>query len=450
VFKGQDEQCEWDLAQNGVFLANFQPLTPKDAENLLTDCSEFEKFTKPMKKTIKKAAKLSEGEYFAASSETRIIGEGNKRTANPRYLQVRPDVVNAQTSYIADVASHLYYKVKLSAPLSLPVDVMLIGRRVSKPAKGLPNLAVYNPIHYQELPEFLMDVICGMSGTSPSTTGAGSEGALTKGPFNAVPFTADVDSLLISCALCGIGGWSTPTGYIGPNIAFAHDSSVLTPEIFCRMRPAERDPEYLSSNGFIEQVKDFEYNGKLVQASRLGYRITERFSHFLGRVFDFPQIFDEAILRPESQSMESFVEGINELITAQKAIAERYFRDGTVALACPPIKALLHIMVNGQYEGKTLDDPSIREMFKRENILKSDWYHQRLVNQQKKDIAKITKDIDYLTHYTSKFKNSAVVSRLRLAERLAECKKKLEFVKSAAYVESIVGTIGCDLLEETK
>ena len=31
-----------------------------------------------------------------------------------------------------------------------------------------------------------MDFICSLTGKSPSTTGAGSEGALTKGPFNAL------------------------------------------------------------------------------------------------------------------------------------------------------------------------------------------------------------------------------------------------------------------------
>jgi hypothetical protein len=43
---------------------------------------------------------------------------------------------------------------------------------------------VHNPIHYFELPELFMELASSMTGKSPSTTGAGSEGALTKGPFN--------------------------------------------------------------------------------------------------------------------------------------------------------------------------------------------------------------------------------------------------------------------------
>ena len=40
---------------------------------------------------------------------------------------------------------------------------------------GVRALAVYNPIHYQELPELFMDFVCSLTGKSPSTTGAGSE-----------------------------------------------------------------------------------------------------------------------------------------------------------------------------------------------------------------------------------------------------------------------------------
>ena len=63
------------------------------------------------------------------------------------------------------------------------------------------RLAVYNPIHYMELPELFMEFIASLTGKSPSTTGAGSEGALTKGPFNALPPIYDLNSaLLVLCA----------------------------------------------------------------------------------------------------------------------------------------------------------------------------------------------------------------------------------------------------------
>ena len=81
--------------------------------------------------------------------------------------------------------------VPLHAPVLFPVISVLSGRRNHRPAEGIRPLCVYGPIHYQELPELFMDYVCSLTGTSPSTTGAGSEGALTKGPFNALAATAD-------------------------------------------------------------------------------------------------------------------------------------------------------------------------------------------------------------------------------------------------------------------
>ena len=46
------------------------------------------------------------------------------------------------------------------------MNATLPGRRGSPPdpKNGIPPLAVYSPIHYQELPELLMDFICSLTG----------------------------------------------------------------------------------------------------------------------------------------------------------------------------------------------------------------------------------------------------------------------------------------------
>ena len=270
------------------------------------------------------------------TANTRLVN--GTPSANPRYLQIRPDAIVTIETHLASVGTRLSQRIPKDLPVIYPVDLFFIGRRVSKPGPGLPNLCIYSPIHYQELPELFMDLICSVSGTSSSTTGAGSEGALTKGPFNNLPFTADLNNFLLSCALTGLGGWSTPTGYIGPKSQFAHDISFLTPEVWCRMKSFERNPLYLIQHGYLEKVEDFKHKGKTVLASRLGFRITEKFSHFFGRVFDFPKVvFEASMLKPELQDPEGFVNGVEELITVQKVIAKNYFDDGTFELASPPI-----------------------------------------------------------------------------------------------------------------
>jgi hypothetical protein len=248
-------------------------------------------------------------------------------------------------------------------------------------------LAIYNPIHYQELPELFMDFICSLTGKSPSTTGAGSEGALTKGPFNALSTTADLNTALVSFILCGYDGYSTAAGYIGSQRKIDHDISLLIPEIWSRLPVNQRAPQYLIEQGQLEKLDDFEYQGKTVYASRLGYRITERFVHTnFGKVFDYPTaVFDEAMLKPETQDMDSFVDGVNNVYEAQQRVAQLYFQDGSIDDACPPLKALIHIMANGCFEGKVITDSTIRFMFTREYLLQSDWYQERLKIKQQRD-----------------------------------------------------------------
>ena len=133
-----------------------------------------------------------------------------------------------------------------------PVDAVLTGRRNNPPEPGIRSLAVYNPIHYQELPELFMDFICSLTGKSPSTTGAGSEGALTKGPFNALRTTADLNNALVSFILTGYAGFSSSAGYVGPKVRVDHDISLLIPEIWARLSPQERQPDYLIEHGYLE------------------------------------------------------------------------------------------------------------------------------------------------------------------------------------------------------
>src|SRR4029078_3854495 len=133
---------------------------------------------------------------------------------------------------------------------------VLAGRRNNPPDRkaNIPPLAVYGPIHYQELPELFMDFVSSLTGKSPATTGFGSEGALTKGPFNALWPVVDLNNALVAAILTGYAGFTTSAGCVGPRYRVDHDVSLLVPEIWCRMRVAERDPRFLIEHGFLERV----------------------------------------------------------------------------------------------------------------------------------------------------------------------------------------------------
>ena len=67
------------------------------------------------------------------------------------------------------------------------------------------------------------------------------------------------------------------------------------------------------------------------------------------------------MLRPELQDMDIFADGMDNIVATQKRVAKMYFDDGSIAQACPPLKALLHIMLHDEWEGKGLDQPGIPE-----------------------------------------------------------------------------------------
>ena len=123
-----------------------------------------------------------------------------------------PTGTNAEATAVAELSERLFRRMPSSAPLLLPVDVVAAGRRNNPPDGPVPPLCSYGPLHYMELPELFMEFISSMTGKSPSTTGAGSEGALTKGPFNAMPAIIDLNATLLSYALTGYDGWLSAAG----------------------------------------------------------------------------------------------------------------------------------------------------------------------------------------------------------------------------------------------
>jgi len=57
---------------------------------------------------------------------------------------------------------------------------------------------------------------------------------------------------------------------------------------------------------------------------------------------------DESYLRPETQDLEAFVDGMNNITEAQQRVALQAFEDSSIEDACPPLHALLSIMAQHQ------------------------------------------------------------------------------------------------------
>jgi phosphoenolpyruvate carboxykinase (diphosphate) len=445
IHRGLDKQTESDMANPDNFFCNFEPLDRPRTEAIVADVMHFDSFTQPMQDMLRESLS-SASQYVVSSAHPRLVdGEPSK---NPRYLQDRLDLIVPDDRYIAMRGVRLFRRLPADAPIYQPVTSVLSGRRNNPPEKavGIRSLAVFNPIHYQELPELFMDYICSLTGKSPSTTGAGSEGALTKGPFNAILPIHDLNASLVSMILTRLGGYSTAAGFVGSYVEVGHDVSLLVPELWCRLTPQEREPDFLIKEGLLQQLEDYEYQGRLIPASRLGYRITARFvRRFFGRMFDNPdKVFNERILCPETQDPDAFADGIEHITEAQQKVAKQYFEDGSYELAVPPLQSVLSVMAHGQWNGKSIHDAEVRSMFTRDSMLRSDWYRARLRAKRDADIQLWQRHLEYLTKYCNTQTHAEVVARMKLQDRIKQAQGRISFFNTEEYMQRIEGTLGTD------
>jgi hypothetical protein len=129
---------------------------------------------------------------------------------------------------------------------------------------------------------------------------------------------------------------------------------------------------------------------------------------------------------------------------SQKKVAEVYMQDGSYEIACPPLQAILKIMVDGKWNGFTIESPEFRSLFTRDTLLQSNWYQQRLTAKQKVDCSLWNRHVDYLTEYCGRANYSSVIERLGLSHRLQLAKEELARCQSKDYLNDLVGTIGTD------
>jgi hypothetical protein len=162
-------------------------------------------------------------------------------------------------------------------------------------------------------------------------------------------------------------------------------------------------------------------------------------------VFETPgAVFTEEILRPEKQDVESFAAGVNAIVESQRSVALHYFADGSVNAACPPLKALLHVMAHGEFEGSDSNSPQLRKMFTRDSLLASEWYAERLRVKQKREIALWKRHLASLESFKASGGRAHPDQSLQVDQLLAVAKSQLARVSAPAYLGELSGTIGAD------
>ena len=159
IHRGFDAQAEADLAAPGNFISNFEPLTQEMAKAIVDHVAEFDRYTEPMKTMIADFVATGRPGFVVSSAHPRMVDGAPSK--NPRYLQKRPDLVHPRETHLAEMGARMNREIPADEPVYFPVNAVLPGRRNNPPdpKTGVPPLAVYNPIHYQELPELFMDYI---------------------------------------------------------------------------------------------------------------------------------------------------------------------------------------------------------------------------------------------------------------------------------------------------
>ena len=442
VIRGYDKAAEIDFSRSGNFFSNYQPLDQAELRDEIEDAVRFDAFTTPLRDSLLAASAAGSPEFVVTPAHPRIVNGAPSK--NPRYLQDRADLHHQRPEYLAEVGMHLYRRVPVDQPVVSPVNAVLPGRRHNPPdpEAGIRALAVFNPIHYQELPELFMDYIASLTGKSPSTTGAGSEGALTKGPFNPLPQIIDLNNALVAAMLTRQPHFISAAGYVGPNFRVDHDVSLIVPEVWSRMHISERDPATMIAEGLLESCADLGIPG----AERLGFRITRRFvNRYFGRVFADPAaLFSKEMLHPELQDEAAFRDGLDNIIETQRRVARLYFEDGSIEMACPPLKALLEIMVNGESDGNGLESPEFRALFDPDTLTESDWYQDRLRAKAAIDARLWSRHLKALTTFHDNPIYASDLEELDIPALRKRAQNELKRIEDPDYVRSLQGTLGAD------
>jgi hypothetical protein len=107
-------------------------------------------------------------------------------------------------------------------------------------------------------------------------------------------------------------------------------------------------------------------------------------------------------------------------------------------------------MAFGNFEGKDVSHPEVRSLFTREALLSSDWYEERLLVKQARDIELWRRHVRALSEFSAQPSHREEARRLGIAERLARAKAELERVSAAEYLIELQGTIGADPVHKSE
>jgi len=135
---------------------------------------------------------------------------------------------------------------------------------------------------------------------------------------------------------------------------------------------------------------------------------------------------------------------VDNIAATHRRVAQHYFNDGSIQQAVPPLRALLHIMRDGTFEGAGLGDPAFRAMFTRQSVMDSDWYRARLEMRRELEVRHWNHLVAYIERLLSRPEYSREAERLGLHERRSYARVMLERSRSEKRLAELKGTLGAE------
>ena len=101
-------------------------------------------------------------------------------------------------------------------------------------------------------------------------------------------------------------------------------------------------------------------------------------------------------------------------------------------------------MAHGHCEGKTERDPAVRQLFTRDALLASDWYRERLITKQSRDIALWERHRDYLEAHLKEHHNADPSTQEVIRNRQQIVASELDHLRRDEYLQDLYGTLGAE------
>jgi hypothetical protein len=103
-------------------------------------------------------------------------------------------------------------------------------------------------------------------------------------------------------------------------------------------------------------------------------------------------------------------------------------------------------MVSGNFEGRKISDPVVRNMFTLEAMLASEWYSDRLRRRQQREQDLWQRHLQALETFQNSNEYAEEKIAMKINDRLESARLQLAKVLAPEYLSELHGTLGTDAL----